>query len=189
MAPKRTLAYRLNRDDICLYTMTSDSVIRIFMPVIDAPTHLQLHASLDRRSFTLGDPQSSSDDWDETYHWHKAKPSVPPIFWLDKAPFLSRGLHYDEPPGNPELGESRRRKLKKFVDDDWELFAYIAKNGSLIVRALTVGYCVRELVMHVDTRLESRQATTHSSAPIYIFSPPSTNTTPMSSPFTDTPSN
>jgi hypothetical protein len=150
--------------------MTSDSVVRIFMPVIDAPTHLQLHASFDRRSFTLGDPQLFSDEWDGEAD-HKAKPTITPIFWLDRAAFLSGDMHYDEPPGNLEIEESRRRKLNEFMNDDWELFAYIAKDGSLIVRALTVGYCARTVAMHADTHLESGQATTHSSAPIYVFSP------------------
>jgi hypothetical protein len=34
-------------DDPALYTITSDSTLRIFLPVVDAPHRLQLHASLD----------------------------------------------------------------------------------------------------------------------------------------------
>ena len=36
-----------SRDDLILYTITSDATLRIFLPVLDAPQRLQLHASLD----------------------------------------------------------------------------------------------------------------------------------------------
>lgn len=136
--------------------MTSDTVIRIFMPVIDAPTHLQLHASLDRRSFTLGDPELSSNEYGDEANHELLAASTMPIFWLDRATFLSGHLHQHEPHSNPEVEEGRRRKLKEFMDDDWELFAHITKDGSLIVRALTVGDSPQIAVtVHADTRLES----------------------------------
>lgn len=143
--------------------MTPDSVIRIFMPVIDAPTHLQLHASLDRWAFTAGDPEPSSngDDDDKegkddqadgatTGNAPPKKSDTEPIFWLDRSAFLAGigDLTLEDDVTNEkvaptattmsELDEGRRRKLKELVDDDWELFAFISRDGSLIVRALTV---------------------------------------------------
>jgi len=124
--------------------MTSDNVTRIFMPVIDAPSHLQLHASVDRWSFQIGDPEPSRDEHDDEADIET------PIFWLDRAAFLSGDVHHHEAHNSPDLEESRRRKLKEFADDDWELFAYITKNGSFVVRALTVRNFPGWDILHAD---------------------------------------
>lgn len=118
--------------------MTPDSVVRVFMPVIDSPNHLQLHAALDRWAFTAGDPEPSSSDDTDADRGSRTKSEPTPIFWLDRSVFLSGSAHFHETPAASELEESRRRKVKELIEDDWELFAFVSRDGSLIVRALTV---------------------------------------------------
>lgn len=122
-------------DEICLYTMTPDSVVRVFMTVIDAPNHLQLHAALDRWSFLPGHPDASSGEDDED---ESSRRPPDPVFWIDRAAFLSSKLVQETGQDVSEVEQGRRRKLKDLVDDDWELFGFITRGGCLIVRALTV---------------------------------------------------
>lgn len=122
-------------DEICLYTMTPDSVVRVFMTVIDAPNHLQLHAALDRWSFLPGHPDALSGEDDDA---ESSQRPPDPVFWIDRAAFLSTSLVQDTGQATSEVEQGRRRKLKDLVDDDWELFGFITRGGCLIVRALTV---------------------------------------------------
>ncbi|KAF8349754.1 RAVE protein 1 C terminal-domain-containing protein [Amanita rubescens] len=59
-----------SRDDLILYTITSDATLRIFMPVLDRPMHLQLHASLDIFSCVPFSELANASD--------------SAIFWLDR---------------------------------------------------------------------------------------------------------
>ncbi|KAF8323322.1 hypothetical protein DL93DRAFT_2050227 [Clavulina sp. PMI_390] len=115
------------KDEICLYTLTPDSVVRVFMTVIDAPNHLQLHASLDPWAFSSGVDSLAEVRKD-------SKSSPPPIFWLERSHFLCGVQQIN---GTSEADESRTRKLQELIDDDWELFGFISKDGSFVVRALT----------------------------------------------------
>lgn len=118
--------------------MTPDSVVRVFVPVIDAPNHLQLHAAIDRRSFTSAVPQ----DTKEQHNSISDKTSLCPVFWIERSTLLSPSSHIKdeipEPVSESEVETGRRRKLKDFEDEDWELFGFVTKQGSLVVRALTV---------------------------------------------------
>ncbi|KAF9514679.1 hypothetical protein BS47DRAFT_1392270 [Hydnum rufescens UP504] len=120
-----------NSEEACLYTTTSDSVLRIFAPVIDAPNRLQLQASLDRWSFLPHNFDSADDDL-----MPSKKPA--PIFALDRDA-LCKSLVPLGVVNSPisALDQGRRRKLEELKEEDWELFAYVANDGSLLVRALT----------------------------------------------------
>lgn len=120
--------------------MTPDSVVRIFMPVIDAPNHLQLHATIDWRSFT----SSASTDLEEKSSEPGPSVKTPPypVFWLDRNVFLSSGLLEPELESleESEITRGQRRRLKDLAEEDWELFGFVTKHGSLVVRALTVRF-------------------------------------------------
>lgn len=128
---------RIPRDEICLYTMTPDSVVRIFMPVIDAPNHLQLHAAIDWRSFTSATPQGTMEQ-----QFSKSKTSPHPVFWLERSTFLPHSSTIEDDvslnASESEVERGRRRRLQDFAEEDWELFGFVTKQGSLVVRALTV---------------------------------------------------
>lgn len=115
-----------NRTDTILYTVTADSTIRIFVPVLDSPDHLQLHASLDLHSFEIS----------------RGLGSTPRICWLDRdaiATALNKGFErpVEGTPEEVEEEEARRSRLKHIVDEGWDLFASVSNNGTVVVRAIT----------------------------------------------------
>jgi hypothetical protein len=119
---------KLPSDDIALYTITSDSTLRIFLPVLDAPTRLQLHASLDKHRFLTASNQRSLNSR---------------IFLLDRDIFKADQMHYgDSAIGHAREGsvsdEGRRQRLKDVVSEGWDMFAGILDDGSVVVRALAV---------------------------------------------------
>lgn len=116
-----------SRADIILYTVTGDSTVRIFMPVLDSPDHLQLHASLDLHSFGIS----------------RGLELAPRICWLNReavAAALNKDFErsLEGTPQEIEEEEARRSRLKHIVDEGWDLFALVSSDGTVIVRAITV---------------------------------------------------
>lgn len=112
-----------SRDALILYTVTSDSTLRIFMPVLDLPMHLQLHASLDVFSCL---PFSLASKF--------AKPSDSAVFWLDRE-VVTQALSHSSMKIPPE-DDSRSRKLKDILDEGWDLFFRVLADGSIVVTAI-----------------------------------------------------
>ena len=112
------------RDDLILYTITSDSTLRVFFPVLDSPNHLQLHAALDIYS-ALPYPLKSD-----------LARSRSSIFWLDRKVIgdaLIRVLK-----DRPELHDGPSRRLKDINDEGWDLFLRVLADGSIVVSAIAV---------------------------------------------------
>lgn len=117
----------ISRTDTILYTVTTDSTVRIFMPVLDSPDHLQLHASLDLHSFGIS----------------RGLELAPRICWLNRdavAAALNKDLErpLEGTPQEIEEEEARRSRLKHIVDEGWDLFALVSGDGTVVVRAITV---------------------------------------------------
>jgi hypothetical protein len=114
----------IRSDDLILYTITSDAVLRLFLPVLDAPEHLQLHASLDLYSslpYSVAADQSSS---------------ASTIFWLDR---LMVGKVIDHILKHElQQDDGRKRRIKEIHDEGWDLFLRVLANGSIVVTALAV---------------------------------------------------
>ncbi|KAF8320625.1 RAVE protein 1 C terminal-domain-containing protein [Cantharellus anzutake] len=122
-------------EERCLYTFTSDSVLRVFAPVIDVPNRLQLQAALDRWCFTDDDGYGYGDTEEQSLSQSGTR-DVPFIFPLDRD-VLCRVL----PPmgAEPMVAEEEKgglRKLKELAEDDWELFGFVSLDGTLTVKAL-----------------------------------------------------
>jgi hypothetical protein len=124
------------------------------MPAIDAPTHLQHHATVDPSSFglTKGVNLDSSSDEDDVVSQDQNEVYLTkrPVFWLDRTILIqqyrpdtakeqscSEDLASDAE-RDSEVVEGRKRKFKDLAEEDGELFGYIAANGSLVIRILTV---------------------------------------------------
>ncbi|KAG8694259.1 regulator of (H+)-ATPase in vacuolar membrane, partial [Ceratobasidium sp. 394] len=112
--------------DVVLFTITVDSTVRIFLPVLDSPDHLQLHASVDSHAF--GVPRNVG--------------IASRICWLDRdavAAALSKNFEkiLEGAPENQEEETARRNRLKTIVDEGWDLFAVVTGDGTVIVRAVT----------------------------------------------------
>ncbi|KAE9408257.1 WD repeat-containing protein [Gymnopus androsaceus JB14] len=108
-----------SRDDLILYTITSDSTLRIFFPVLDSPQHLQLHAAIDLYS-------SIPSSLDST-------PSSN-VFWLDReviSQSLERILGKDL-----EIDDVKTRRLRDIKDEGWDLFLRVVENGGIVLTAV-----------------------------------------------------
>lgn len=114
----------LQRGDLLLYTITSDSTLRIFLPVLDSPRRLQLHASLDLFSSL---PFSMAS---------KLPKSHSSVFWLDREVIGDVLTTILKDQSNPEDG--RIRRLREIKEDGWDLFLRVLDDGSIVVTAVAV---------------------------------------------------
>jgi hypothetical protein len=122
-----TEADEKSSSDTILYTVTADSTVRIFMPVLDSPDHLQLHASLDLHAFGIS----------------RNLGVAPRICWLDRDAVmaaLNKGFEqsFEGSPQDQEEESARRSRLKSIVDEGWDLFAVATGDGTVVIRAVTV---------------------------------------------------
>lgn len=113
-------------DDLILYTITSDSTLRVFFPVLDAPQYLQLHASIDLYTSI---PFSVACQYPH--------PSTSKIFWLDTE-IMGKALAtlLNDMPQHEE--DARYRRLQDIKDEGWDLFLRILEDGSIIITAVAV---------------------------------------------------
>ena len=118
-----------HRPDLTLYTLTSDSTLRIFHPVLDAPQRLQLHAALDATSF-LPSPLASDTPGSYIFPLDRQVLSQTLTSILDNPPILSNNDPSDE--------NNRRQKLEEIRDEDWDLFLRIMEDGSIVIRGVAV---------------------------------------------------
>ncbi|KAJ7487439.1 RAVE protein 1 C terminal-domain-containing protein [Mycena galericulata] len=110
-----------SRDDLILYTITSDATLRIFLPVLDSPQYLQLHTSLDLFSsipFIVSSNLSTNSS----------------VFWWDReiiGDSISAILKNE-----PDLDNARIRRLQEIKDEGWDLFLRVLDDGSAVVTAV-----------------------------------------------------
>jgi hypothetical protein len=115
----------LHSADSILYTVTQDSVLRIFLPVLDSPHLLQLHASLDLFSSL---PFSVASN-------HPESPSSS-VFWMDKG-VLGNALKHTLN-SRPKEEDARSRRIAEIQEEEWDLFLRVLADGSIIVTAVAV---------------------------------------------------
>jgi hypothetical protein len=128
------------RDDLVLYTITVDSVLRIFMPVLDSQRYLQLHEALDepfvpRNSSSKG-KEKAKENTDITTD---TKTNASTVFWLDRkvvGDALKKVLEQTSEDG--EEGEARRRRAREVIEEGWDLFLRVMSDGSVLVTAVAV---------------------------------------------------
>ncbi|KAG6832276.1 hypothetical protein H0H92_003509 [Tricholoma furcatifolium] len=140
-----------SRDELMLYTVTTDSTIRIFLPVLDAPQQLQLHASLDIFSAL---PFSVA-----SYHLDQAASTA---FWLDNDVV---GNALSETLKKWPEENARRKRIQEIKDECWDIFLHVLGDGSVVVSA----------VANIDRRPPTllKQFTLQQFPPSTLPSPPS----------------
>lgn len=136
-----------NRPDLTLFTLTTDSTLRIFHPVLDAPQRLQLHAALDSTSFL---PSPLTSQLLGSY-----------IFPLDRQILiesitqLSQTL--DSNVNEKSIASEEKdhlRKLEEIKNEEWDLFLRILKDGSIVIRGIAVGHSLpREYDIDIMVRI------------------------------------
>lgn len=115
--------FLIHSGDPTLFTITSDSVLRLFLPVVDSPQRLQLHLAVD----ILAPPAPPA----------ASQPMQRPeseIIWLDKeivGAAVKTVLKASETKGSEML------RLRD-VEEDWDLFLRVLADGSLLLSAVAV---------------------------------------------------
>lgn len=124
---------------MALFTVTSDSALRIYLPVLDDPQRLQLHVTLDIYTCLpypilapiLSRSQSKSPPSSIVWLSHQTTHS-----WVEKlkgTPGIQDAAHY--------------RKLLDIQEGAWDMFLRIMPDGSAVLSAVTVsdGFCLYSL--------------------------------------------
>ncbi|KAN0100493.1 RAVE protein 1 C terminal domain containing protein [Tylopilus felleus] len=137
--------------DPTLLSTTSDSVLRIFLPVVDSPQRLQLHLAVDLLSSPISPPASQPVQRTESE-----------IIWLDKeviGPVVKTILK------TSQIKSLEIKRLRDLEEEDWDLFLRVLADGSLLLSA----------VANIDRRPPTllRQFTISHSLPGALFPPPS----------------
>ncbi|KAI0082261.1 hypothetical protein K474DRAFT_1742410 [Panus rudis PR-1116 ss-1] len=115
------MAQASSRDDSVLYTVTSDATLRVFLPVIDTPQYVQLHASLDVHSalpFSLAQQVRQSS-----------------IFWLDRQ-VISNALTTILKQTSSNHDDIRAKRVQEITEEGWDLFIRVLSDCSLVVQAV-----------------------------------------------------
>lgn len=111
------------RDDLILYTITSDSALRTFLPVLDSPRTLQLHACLDLFSSL-------------PFSFASAYPDSSNVFWLDRAQIDTVCRYLLKTYTGTD--DAQIRLIKDIVDEKWDLFLRVLTDGSVVLSAVAV---------------------------------------------------
>ncbi|KAF8167749.1 RAVE protein 1 C terminal-domain-containing protein [Crassisporium funariophilum] len=143
-----------SRDDLILYTITADSTLRIFLPVLDAPEYLQLHATLDLFSSL---PYSVAS---------QIESPASSVFWLDRGAVGKVIAHLLGDQHQPD--EARNRRIKEIKEEGWDLFLRILGDGSIVVTAVA-NIDRRPPTLLQQFTLQQSQPSIFSSLPSYLY--------------------
>jgi hypothetical protein len=115
---------------MALFTVTSDSTLRIYIPVIDSPQRLQLHASLDLFSclpypiivslLPRGQERSLASN----------------ILWLDHQ--VTHSVIKKLLEGSADQEASEFQRLQQLREGDWDLFLRVLPDGSMVLTSVAV---------------------------------------------------
>jgi hypothetical protein len=136
-------------DSPVLYTVTCDATLRIFIPVLDSPQSMQLHATLDLASSVPSLPPSPITDNDP-----------PNVFALGRE--VLRGVLTTVLADSSDPNDSKLRRLHEICDGGWDLFMQIFPDGSLTIRAVAAS--TLPVIWHCEPHRipECRSATSNS---------------------------
>lgn len=103
----------------------------MFLPVLDAPQRVQLHAALDAASAVPlyaggGEKDKAVQDTDRSSS----------VFPLDRDAMLGV-LQMVKESGAAE--DARSRRVREIAEEGWDLFLRVLADGSLVVQAVAVG--------------------------------------------------
>ena len=155
-----------------LYTVTCDATLHIFIPVLDSPQYMQLHATLDLSpsvpsflpSRTTGGISSN-------------------VFYLGREMF--RSVLKTLLTGASDANDTKLRRFQEICDGEWDMFMQVFSDGSLTIRAVaasTLPVVSRPSYYYLSS--EHRPATSYSPQTVQCFS----NNHPLFSSYTFMPS-
>ncbi|KAI0305003.1 RAVE protein 1 C terminal-domain-containing protein [Russula brevipes] len=112
-----------SRDGPVLYTVACDASLRIFIPVLDSPQYMQLHATLDL--FLPTPPSLQSPETGRL-------PSN--VFHIDRE--LFRGVLTAVLTDASDANDGKLRRLQDIYDGGWDTFMQVHPDGSLTIQAV-----------------------------------------------------
>ncbi|KIY45758.1 hypothetical protein FISHEDRAFT_66809 [Fistulina hepatica ATCC 64428] len=118
--PLVNVIWRLTRDDVMLYTVTSDGTLRVFIPVLDTPHYLQLHASLD---FFSSVPQQMFAPIQDSRVFCPDRTVIEKTFQR-----LTMGPR--------DLDDAKLRRIREIQEGGWDLFLRVLSDRSIVVSAI-----------------------------------------------------
>jgi hypothetical protein len=111
-----------SRDDLIFYTITSDTTLRLFLPVLDAPEYMQLHAAIDLFSSL---PYSAGK---------QVNSLASSVFWLDR--ITIEKVFVKILADRNQADDAQIRKIREIKEEGWDLFLRILADGSVVVTAV-----------------------------------------------------
>ncbi|KAK0208168.1 RAVE protein 1 C terminal-domain-containing protein [Desarmillaria ectypa] len=151
-----------SRDDLILFTVTSDATLRIFFPVLDSPQYLQLHASLDLYSSL---PFSITSAHSEIQHSS--------VFYLDRE--VIRQSSDKILTSCPSQDNVHTRRIRDIKEEGWDLFLRVLGDGSIVVTAVTNIDSRPPTLLNKFTLQQSPPSTLRTVPKYLYFLPNSTN--------------
>jgi hypothetical protein len=125
-------------DSPVLYTVTCDATLRIFIPVLDSPQNMQLHATLDLSPSVPSLPPSRNTGNDS-----------PNVFTLGRE--VLRGVLASVLADSLDPNDPKLRRLHEICDGGWDLFMQVFPDGSLTIRAVAAStlivICIVSLIV------------------------------------------
>jgi hypothetical protein len=158
-------------DGPVLYTVTCDATLRIFIPVLDSPQYMQLHASLD---LSLSVPSLLPP--------RKIGNISSNVFYLGSEVF--RGVLKTLLTDASHANDTKLRRFQDICNGEWDMFMQVFSDGALTIRAVAASPLpvVSRFESHLS--LEYRPATSDSPRAIQ----PSSINQSLSSSYTVMPS-
>lgn len=127
--------------DAVLYTITTNTVFRIYSPVLDDPTWFQLLSSIDHRAFRSGNtgqsPAGKGKGKDEEIYFGR--------IWPLDAEILRAGLLdalSDSKEGNVKPSAMTRKILEGLATDESDVLLYTDRSGTISLRSIVVRFAV-----------------------------------------------
>ena len=110
-------------DGPVLYTVTCDATLRIFIPVLDSPQYMQLHATLD---LSLSVPSLLPS--------RKIGNVSSNVFYLGSEVF--RGVLKTLLTDASNANDAKLRRFQDICNGEWDMFMQIFSDGALTIRAV-----------------------------------------------------
>lgn len=110
-----------------LYTITTDGTVRVFLPVLDQPNHLQLHGALDAYSSL---PLS--------FHPSSSKSSTPSTGFVPDREVMCAVFTRILEDCDKNDDDSGLHRLREIQNEGWDLFIHVHEDRSLVVGAVSV---------------------------------------------------
>ncbi|KAF9076123.1 RAVE protein 1 C terminal-domain-containing protein [Rhodocollybia butyracea] len=149
-----------SRDDLVLYTVTLDSTLRIFFPVLDSPQHLQLHAAIDlycSTPFSLTSVTPSSA-----------------VFWLDREIICQSLQKVVEQ--TSDLDDVKTRRLRDIVEEGWDIFLHVVEGNIVLTAVVNVDRRPPTLLKHFVIQQSFQSPLPRIPTHLYVLPDPSQST-------------